>query len=578
MVVPESWNVEGKITDISPTLVLAGPLVAALVAVVPVVALVGEAVGIGLLPSMLAALAVVGISYLTFSFHQGCLIASIYVAFFILSTFFANVPIGADAKLYRLTPGSLGPQVWLYQAPLVVLVGYFLWRREFSLRSIAKPEIVFGAFVGWTVLSALLGAGPRTGVALSFTWLMIQALVVLGVVRRGVQRNIISLEAVITTYVVAVFGHMAFGAAQLINQHPFGLRFLGEMVEWAIVSYPPGIENRVIPSGLTGHGYVLVAIILLTFPSMILHVYRSDSVRGIVALFATVMMAGFLRLTTSDAGRGAFLVLALCLLVGTVLFTWVNDSKWRPSLGKLRSVAPEHQSRVLRGATALALGVVAVLYPSSQSGARSEVSDVAPAENGSATPNITTSTPTTDAPTNTPDVSANTPSAPMDSLSETSIPLFDLSHLGGRLQQYVVALAMFFDHPVFGVGGGNFRFVASRYGLSDAPPPNVSVPLPVHNVYIMLLAEHGFPGFLLYTGTIGLVLIAGVTSILRNHKGQLHLAVLAGIVAYSSFMVFTHLIDNAIALLPFWALAGAVLGEYSKTARIMNKASTRADD
>ncbi|PSP77000.1 hypothetical protein BRC81_11715 [Halobacteriales archaeon QS_1_68_20] len=539
-------SLDGPATEPGDAIALAGPLVASLVGFVPLVALTGRSIGVGLLPALLGALAVVGVGYLAYVYVRNQVVAGAYVSFFVLSTFAANLPL-ASQEFYRVTSGTVGPQLWLFQGPLLVVVGYLLWAREYTVDSFSKTELVFGSFVVWTVVTAFLGAGPRTDVALYFTWLLAQAWVVFTVVGRGVERGLVSLESVVTTYVVTVVGHAAFGAAQLWNDSPLGLTFLGEGVTWhPPLSFVVGGEYQLIPTGFTGHGYVLVSLILLTFPATLVFVHRSDSVSGVPALLGALVSVIFLRLTTSDAGRGAFLVVTVCLVAGIVALSKLSSA---PRGRSLREQFRDASSSTYRSFLALVTGVLVVLSPSSRSGSSSkQVGPIDPTD-----PNETPtggSTPT-GGQTQTPvDVSE---------ITSISIPLFDLTYLGPRVQQVLVGLEMFVRNPIFGVGGGNYRFVGGTYGLPVKE--SLSVPPSLHNIYVLLLAETGLPGFLLYFGSIALVVSSGLRSPLQGHKPYLQLSILVSFVGYLALLFFTHLVDNANSLLPFWALAGAVVGE-----------------
>jgi hypothetical protein len=597
MSVAREERFEGPISSPRAAVRMTAPLVASLVVLVPVVGILGDAAGIGLLPSLITGLTFVGGGYLLVWFQRGKLIAAVYISFFVLSTFAANFPL-TDPSYIALFPGTLGPQVWLVQAPMGILVGYLIWRGGLSLSSITRAEMVLGGFVGWTMLSAAFGAGPRTDIALSFSWLLFQALLTLAVVRHGVERGVVSVETVVVSYVVAMCGHMIFGVAQLVNQHPIGMTFLGEGVTWNPVAYPPGVENLLIPSGLTGHGYVLITLILLTFPAVILLTYRSGTAYSVIALLTAAIAAVFLRLTTSDAGRGAFLVLVVALLIGTATVLKISDAEWFPTLGDIYSRIRARRWPVLRSVAGVLFAVVVILYPSNKSGSPSKgVSSIdLSSTNGTSTEtptDPTTRTPTetqtrTRTPTQTPtetqtrtrtstqtptetqtrtrtstqtptETQTATPTGSAGGEGQISIPFFDLSNLTPRLQQYLIGLDVFLQYPLFGVGGGNFRFVAAEYGLRTKE--RLPVPEPIHNIYLMLLAETGLPGFLLYIGAFGLVVTAAVKSVVDGHKRRLHVALLVGFIAFSAFLFFTHLIDRITVLIPFWALGGAVLGE-----------------
>ncbi len=68
-----------------------------------------------------------------------------------------------------------------------------------------------------------------------------------------------------------------------------------------------------------------------------------------------------------------------------------------------------------------------------------------------------------------------------------------------RLQLARVGLAMAKDHPLLGVGLGNFMHVFPSYNVS-----NVKAPFPAHNMYLDLAAQMGLPALLLYAGVFWL--------------------------------------------------------------------------
>ncbi len=71
----------------------------------------------------------------------------------------------------------------------------------------------------------------------------------------------------------------------------------------------------------------------------------------------------------------------------------------------------------------------------------------------------------------------------------------------GRIRSWGVAVRMWADHPVTGVGPRNFTLLYRRYGPTD----DVHV---AHNSYLQMLAETGLPGFLLFVSLL-------VVSVLR---------------------------------------------------------------
>jgi putative inorganic carbon (HCO3(-)) transporter len=68
-----------------------------------------------------------------------------------------------------------------------------------------------------------------------------------------------------------------------------------------------------------------------------------------------------------------------------------------------------------------------------------------------------------------------------------------------RLQLARVGLAIALDHPLLGVGLGNFMQVFPDYNVS-----NMKAPFPAHNMYLDLAAQMGLPALLLYAGVFWL--------------------------------------------------------------------------
>jgi O-antigen ligase len=78
----------------------------------------------------------------------------------------------------------------------------------------------------------------------------------------------------------------------------------------------------------------------------------------------------------------------------------------------------------------------------------------------------------------------------------------------GRADLWTVALDVTRDHPIFGVGAGNFQVVEPTYAFRNRNLPRfdliVDTPKVVHNMYLQILAELGVVGFILFA-----VLIVG---------------------------------------------------------------------
>jgi O-antigen ligase len=84
----------------------------------------------------------------------------------------------------------------------------------------------------------------------------------------------------------------------------------------------------------------------------------------------------------------------------------------------------------------------------------------------------------------------------------------------GRTDLWTVALEVFGDHPVTGVGIGNFQVVEPLYALRDVSIHRIDFvverALVVHNTYLHILAELGLVGFMLFGALIAGALGVGL--------------------------------------------------------------------
>ncbi|WP_211609335.1 O-antigen ligase family protein [Halogranum amylolyticum] len=506
--------------------------------VVPVAGWAGMTIGAPKLVALLGAIAVVGGFYGLSVLLLRQLPLGLFVSLLVLSTFAANIPLASNEYI-KPFPGSLGPQLWLVQLPLIGLIGYFLFTDRFNRSEITSAEYVYAGFVGWTLASALLTSAPRQDVALYFSLLMLQGFLVFSLSIRAVTANTIDLRTALYVLGVTVSGHALFGIIQLVNQGPVGLTYLGESIDYNQVAYEPlGLSNQVIVSGFTGHGYVLVALSLLTVPVLVTYAMQTRSWRRLIALVDVVFLIAIIRLSTSDAGRGAGLLIMFMLLTG-VACVWMLNSRTIsldiPVFTEYQRSVSHSASHLFTTAAAMCLSLLILFYPSSKAGATS---------NEGTTPSSGTT-------------GGATGGAPSEALS---VPFFDLSNFGIRIQQYLVGFDLFVQYPLFGIGGANFAFVATDYGIRMKP--NSSVAHALHNIYFALLAETGLPSLVLYVSTIGLVIYAGWRVINAQHNYRLFvIAFLIGMVGFFAFGFWTHApIDRITAVLPFWILAGCLVG------------------
>jgi O-antigen ligase len=89
----------------------------------------------------------------------------------------------------------------------------------------------------------------------------------------------------------------------------------------------------------------------------------------------------------------------------------------------------------------------------------------------------------------------------------------------GRTDLWSVAMAMFRDHPLLGVGAGNFQVLEPSYALSSINLSDVQfivdAPRWVHNTYLHVLVELGIVGFICFSVVVIGSLISGFKSLRR---------------------------------------------------------------
>jgi O-antigen ligase len=80
-----------------------------------------------------------------------------------------------------------------------------------------------------------------------------------------------------------------------------------------------------------------------------------------------------------------------------------------------------------------------------------------------------------------------------------------------RLAVWQAAVTMFMDHPLLGVGYGNYRFL-----YADFVPGAVPGRLDAHNIYFQLLAETGLVGFLSFFALLGVFYALALKAIRKD--------------------------------------------------------------
>jgi putative inorganic carbon (hco3(-)) transporter len=128
-----------------------------------------------------------------------------------------------------------------------------------------------------------------------------------------------------------------------------------------------------------------------------------------------------------------------------------------------------------------------------------------------------------------------------------------------RREYALTAWQMVTDHPLLGVGLNTFTDHAVQY---DASGTSRLKAFPVHNAYLLELAETGFPGGLAFSAMV-LAMIAAAFRAARQSTGEtrvLVLALAAGIAGFWMTQLSDYLYRIPIMTSLVWAHAGLAIG------------------
>jgi O-antigen ligase len=143
--------------------------------------------------------------------------------------------------------------------------------------------------------------------------------------------------------------------------------------------------------------------------------------------------------------------------------------------------------------------------------------------------------------------------------------LFDSSTLKSRMQFWENSIAMFKDHPVFGVGLGNFQVEFPKYGLEKfheykIAQGEITLQRP-HNDFLNILCENGILGFAAFAAIFGIVFYC-LFSLIKNAETPAEkwkfIYIFCGICAYAviSFFDFPfERIEHQVLLMLLFAIS-----------------------
>lgn len=130
----------------------------------------------------------------------------------------------------------------------------------------------------------------------------------------------------------------------------------------------------------------------------------------------------------------------------------------------------------------------------------------------------------------------------------------------GRLVLWSKTMALVKQHPIVGVGGGNWKIEFQQYGQKDFTTVFNVRPM---NDYVLALAEWGVPGFILYVVILGylvVLLFKQLKTETNEYLRRLHFSVLCAVISFSVISFFSYTnerAENLILLSLFMAYSAA---------------------
>lgn len=552
---------------------LAGALAVGILFVVPILAWFLRVQGVATVPAAVGPLVVVCVGYGFLVYRTGRVTLGLFVAFAVFVT------VWAPRLPWAPTQGSLAwstTQNWLATVALVGLLVVYTWHGWRPRTYFSQTHLAFGGFVLWSVVSAPFAVGPYPGFAFQFGLYVLQAWAIFAVVSWLAESGRLSLAAAAVTLAVVVVGHTVVGLAEFIEGISFGATGTIEIA--AVVSRLSLGPLGTYPVGPYVSGFVgssaLGSLLPMIAPLVFVLAVRARGVRRVVWATSWLLCAFVLRMTGWDTGRGAFLLGTAVVIIGLV---------WRYRTADAVSVSPVRTASTAFTALLAVFGVAITLLPSADAGSPARVASVStrvPTDEAwaplaeiighvlaaSIARPVGAVVGRARAANETGRQAVNTsveygpkylsPERVVSTIESLSIPLFDLSGLAIRVRQVVAGIDLFLQHPVVGIGGANFYFVADAFGLPQ---------LWLHNVYVALLATTGLPGVLFYLVALGFVGAAGRRLLARANGHQngdwlLALGLVAALCAHLGTMLFqpTHMRAQLLFLL--WVLCGLIVG------------------
>lgn len=479
---------------------------------------------------LLAVVAFAGVVYGVGLVLTDNLLEGLCSAVFVLCTFQADLPIvgverGGQLGAYKLEIMLID----VVAVPLAILL--VLWASSHLTLPRGRSERIAGyalaGLVVWSAIAAVVGDGPSTVMGLFFSVAQIRHLLLFGVAM-AVGRYV-GIRTTVYSLLIAVGGQMLFAIAEVLNRGSFGLSYLGEASGYGFETFyigPVAVMASTYAGGFAGISRILIALLLLVMPITVERIVNGARWQQVLGLGFVTGSVFLLRVSATDSGWAAFLLVVL-LIFGSLVYTHLYSDEAR--------IGMYDYARGYAATIGAGLLSCFLFLSRTSSGEAPEPSAVPGTTGGSG-------------------ALSHTDSEMIVSVLQ-AVPLINTGNLSIRVQQYIAALEIGITNPLFGIGGMNFSLVAENYGVSRA--------VSMHNVYLSFLVGTGIPGLVLFvTGIVAVLVVAVKNATTAVDEDRLLWAMIAcGMLGFHAinFWIAAGEIGK-VAYMTFWVLAGAVVG------------------
>ncbi|MBC7873184.1 MAG: O-antigen ligase family protein [Ferruginibacter sp.] len=159
----------------------------------------------------------------------------------------------------------------------------------------------------------------------------------------------------------------------------------------------------------------------------------------------------------------------------------------------------------------------------------------------------------------------------------TSEGLIAAGNVNERLKIWSKTAEVIKDNPLTGVGPGNWKITVAKYGSDGlAWAEGKYVPDSPHNDYLLVIAETGIPGALLYFAMwvmIALIAFKTIRSAQNEDRRIITILMLGGLTGFAVDSLFSFPSDRIEHTMYVYLMAGIILGSFLKNSAGVNERS-----